>query len=111
MTIYEQMKEVMEGKDGKVFTSKDIKEELKNRFGTNVDSVLPSDFCYNRVNEGIDFKQTTRLFEYVNGKYKYLGENCKYSGMIYRKPTGSGNETVVGYWVNGKRTYPIRNSD
>jgi hypothetical protein len=111
MTIYEQIKEVVEGKVGQVFTSNDIKQELKNRFGRNPDSVIPSDFCYNRVNDGIRFEVNTRLFEYVDGKYKYLGENCKYTGMIYHKKKESMAETVVGYWVNGKRTYPLRTVD
>ena len=109
MTIYEQIKEVMKGKDGMVFTSKDIRDELKNRFGTNVRSVLPSDFCYNRLNKGIGFEENNRLFEYVEGKYKYLGENYPYTGKIYHKPYGSETETLVGYWVNGNRTYPLPN--
>lgn len=107
MTIYEQIKEVMKGKDDKVFTLGDIREAVKNRFGTNVGSVLPSDFCYNRVNKGIGFEEANRLFEYVKGKHKYLGEDYKYTGKIYCKRKGSTIDTLVGYWVNGKRTYPL----
>lgn len=81
MTIYEQIKKVMEGKNGTVVTSTFIKNELKKRYGANVGSVLPSDFCYNRTNDGIDFKEDDRLFEYVKrNEYKYLGEKYRTPG-------------------------------
>jgi hypothetical protein len=75
MTIYEQIKKVMEGRNGMVMTSEFIKAKVKEKFGVNVDSVIPSDFCYNRINNGIQFKKENRIFEYLGrNQYKYLGE-------------------------------------
>lgn len=107
MTIYEQIKEVMKGKDGEVVSSAFIKTEVNKRYGVDVSSVIPSDFCYNRVNDGIHFKKENRLFEYIDrNSYKYLGENYPYTGRVYHKPSGSKSETLVGYWVNGHLRYP-----
>lgn len=101
MTIYEQIKKVMEGKNGMEFTSEEIKSAVTSKFGANPTSVIPSDFCYNRTNNGINPREDNRLFEYLEtGLYKYLGENYPYTGKIFHKPQG-GEEKVVGEWNNG----------
>ena len=103
MTIYEQIKEVMKGKKGEIVSATFIKNELKNKYGANVSSVLPSDFCYNRANDGIDFRKGKWLFKYIGRNcYEYLGENDLYTGEIIQKPYRSKSEKVVGRWVNGK---------
>ncbi len=110
MTLYEQIKKVMEGKNGMVVTSSFVKSELERKYGININisSVLPSDFCYNRVNDGIDFRKDNRLFKY-NGRnaYEYLGEGFPYTGKIYHKPYKSKEEIVVGEWINGEMKYPV----
>lgn len=104
MSIFEQIKKVMEGKKKDEFiTSADLKSELKEKFEVNISSVLPSDYCYNRLNDGISFKKETRLFEYLGrDKYRYLGENYPFTGKIYHRPYKSKTDYVVGSWVNGK---------
>lgn len=65
--------------------------------GTNRTSVIPSDFCYNIVNAGINFQH--HLFEKrPEGKYKVLGEGYPYVGPI----TWKGEH--VGDWESGSRT-------
>lgn len=111
MTIYEQIKKVMEGRNGMVVTSGFIKGKVKDKFGVNINSVIPSDFCYNRVNDGMNFRKDNRLFEYVErNSYKYLGENYAYAGKIRHKPSRSKTENIVGSWVNGNLKYPTDKS-
>lgn len=110
MTTYEQIREVMHGQNGVVVTSAFLKAEVKRKFGTNINSIIPSDFCYNRVNSGIRFSKDNRLFEYLGrSAYKYLGEKYPYTGKIYHKPQGSKTDIVVGSWVSGNLKYPLSN--
>ena len=101
-TIYERIKEVLEGKIGSVVNSSQIKESLRLKYGLNERSVIFSDYCYNRINAGIKFDK--HIFEYIEkGKYRYLGENYSYTGLIYSKPLGHDKEIVMGEWKNGKK--------
>lgn len=74
--IFEQVKETMQQHPiGEILTTSQIKNEVNARFGANRSSVIPSDYCYNRVNKGIDFSRGHWLFIYAGrGKYKYVGE-------------------------------------
>lgn len=111
MTIYEQIRDAMQEKNGMIVTSGFIRAELKKKFGVNFASVIPSDFCYNRLNKGIHFKKDDRLFEYLGrNSYKCLGEKYPYTGKIYQKPQGSKTDIVVGSWVNGNLEYPFLKS-
>lgn len=103
MIICDQIQEVLNDKKGRIVTSKEIRKWLKNKYGTNPDSVLLSDFCYNRTNDGIRFNKETRLFEYIGkNQYLYLGVNSSYTGTIFHKPKGSKAEIVAGEWYNGE---------
>ncbi|MCO4850551.1 DUF7225 domain-containing protein [Bacillus vallismortis] len=103
MTIYEQMKDVMQNKINELVTPQEIKKTLQEKYGTNPDSVMLSDYCYNRYNKGVSFNK--HLFEYVNrSSYKYLGENSQYTGLIFRKSKGEDTEAIVGEWVNGVKS-------
>ena len=82
---------------GHIVSSKEIKKMLHERYEINEDSVIPSDYCYNRINDGIKLSWPT-LFEYVkDGEYRCLGENYPYNGDIYHK------KFVVGKCENGVR--------
>lgn len=108
MKIYDQIKEVLKNREGSIISTTELKEELKSKYGTNSGSVLPYDYCYNRVNNGIDFRQDNRLFRYiVRNTYEYLGERYPYTGKIYHKAQGSKNDKEVGEWLNGKMKYPL----
>ncbi|WLV24401.1 hypothetical protein QR721_12275 [Aciduricibacillus chroicocephali] len=99
-TIYNQLLELLKGKEGKLVHTVDVRQALQKRHGTNLGSLILSDFCYNRFNSGIAFQN--HLFEYVTrSTYKYLGENYPYSGFIFHKKKGAVDEEVVGEWRNG----------
>lgn len=101
-TIYEQLIEVLAGHEGKLVTSKEIKEQLHSLYNTNKSSVLLSDYCYNRYNDGIPF--TKHLFHYVDRNvYKYIGEHASYTGLIFQKKKGEDKEQIVGEWINGTK--------
>ncbi len=102
MTIYEQLLEVLKDKQGETFTPSEIKQLLMDRFNTNPGSIIVSDYCYNRFNNGIGF--TKHLFIYIDkSTYKYVGEHYLYTGFIYHRPKGVKVELVVGEWINGKK--------
>lgn len=100
MTIYDQIKNVLEGREGKRFAASRIKLFVSEKFGTNKTSVIPPDYCYNRINKGIAFNK--HLFIRLSpGEYRYVGENFPYTGWIYQKSRTDKNERVVGRWDNG----------
>ena len=77
-----------------------IVEMVTNLYGKM--EVIPSDYCYNRVNKDPASVEHPRLFEMVgNGVYVCLGEDYPYNKPMYTQPTGTKNEIVVGIWENG----------
>ncbi|RPK06493.1 hypothetical protein BSBH6_00116 [Bacillus subtilis] len=103
MSIYDQIKSVLHHKIYELVTPQEVKKTLQEKYGTNPDSVILSDYCYNRYNKGISFNK--HLFEYVNrSSYKYLGESSLYTGLIFRKSKGEDREVIVGEWVNGVKS-------
>ena len=107
MTIDEQMRTVVKeivseyGIRYKI-SLKEFYELLGARFGTNSGSVIPSDYCYNRTNKGIDFLKKPRLLNFLgDGIYECLGENYPFNGCVYTCEKGSTEEIEVGVWDNG----------
>ena len=107
MTINEQMRTVVEeiiaeyGLHYKI-SLKELYELLGARFGTNSGSVIPSDYCYNRTNKGIEFLKKPRLFAFLgDGLYECLGEGYSFNGSVYTCEKGSIEEIEVGVWENG----------
>ena len=102
MTIIEEFLKAFENFEiGTEITTSEIKRIVSSKFGRNPDSVIPTDFCYNRVNDGIDLKEHLKIFEYLErGKFKYLGKNYPYTGKIYHKPKGS-SEICIGEYKEG----------
>lgn len=103
MTIDEQMRTVVKeiiseyGPHHRV-SLKDLYELFGARFQTNSGSIIPSDYCYNRINKGIEFHKKPRLFIFLgDGLYECLGENYPYTGDV----KNASDETVVGSWENG----------
>lgn len=94
-------------KIGREFKTQEIIDLIKFKYKINTSSIIPSDYCYNRMNIGkynndqlLDFN----LFEYVKrGSYIYLGKNYSYNGVIKHKAKGSPSDVVVGKWVDGER--------
>lgn len=87
---------------GTVYSRQEAISKVVSKFGCNESSIIPSDYCYNRINNGIDFDNYLHIFEYTHDKkYKYLGVDYPYNGKIYHKPKGE-IELPVGEWVNGQ---------
>ena len=102
MNIYDQIKEVLKGREGETITATEIRDEVSRKFGTNKGSIIPSDYCYNRDNDGI--KHDKYIFEFLDSNtYKFLGENYPYTGKIWHKPVNA-KERVVGEWRNGVKS-------
>ena len=100
MGIYEQVIDVCKGNEKEIFSTSEIINLVEKRYARNTGSIIPSDYCYNRINMGIDFKK--HIFIYVDQeKFKFVGENYPYSGKIFFKPKG-GVKRTVGEWNNGK---------
>ena len=95
LTIEAKVLSTFEGKEGERFTRSEIIEMVVKKFpGTNKSSVIPSDYCYNKINNGINFK--FHVFEWVTrGVYKYLGRRYKFNGLVLWK----GEE--YGIWNDG----------
>ena len=86
------------GVGNRIVTTEELYVLLNEKYGVTKGSVIPSDYCYNRVNDGIDPNKKPMLFEYVDrGQYLCLGENCPYNGEIYHK------DQVVGICKDGVR--------
>ena len=67
----------------------------------NYDSILPQDYCYNRMNDGIVFIDHIHLLEYLGrNRYRLLGDSYPYTGDIMHKPKRCP-EVVVGKWEQG----------
>lgn len=89
---------------GHTITASEIRRLMKERYGINPDSVIPSDYCYNRVNKGINIKTKPTLFEYSEkDKYKCLGRFYNYNGDIYWRPQDETQDKKVGVCENGIR--------
>lgn len=91
---------------GYVATKAELRDFIQKRYKVASGSIIPSDYCYNRINDGIALTKPT-LFEYLErGQYRCLGENYPYNGNIYHK------EQVIGSCVNGvrERIYGISDS-
>ena len=100
MTIYEQIVDTLEPLNQDTFTTSEIKKLVYEEHGTNRGSVVPSDYCYNRTNVGVEFNQ--HLFIYLSrGKYRYVGENHNFEGLVYQRPSGDTVDSVAGEWKNG----------
>lgn len=107
MTINEQMRTVVNeiiaeyGLHYKI-SLKELYELLSARFGTNSGSVIPSDYCYNRTNKGIEFLKKPRLFYFLgDGMYECLGEKYPFNGSVCTCEKGATEDIEVGVWENG----------
>ena len=85
-----------------VMTRQELYNLISPNHALNYDSVLPQDYCYNRMNDGIAFKDHVHLFEYLGrNRYRLLGDRYPYTGEIIHKPKQSP-EVIVGKWEQGK---------
>ena len=103
MTIREKVKSTLKDHIGKTLSRSEIIDLVIKKYpDTKRNGVLPSDYCYNRYNEGILF--VDHILEYCGwDDYKVLGENYCYNGDIFWRKKGEDKDTIVGKWVNGEK--------
>lgn len=102
MLIYEQLLSIFEEDTDRIYRTGEIRSELEHRFGTNRDSVIPSDYCYNRWNHGVN-TQTPILVWLGKGRYRFIGPDQPYIGPILGRPRGTSADQVVGECIDGIR--------
>ena len=92
-----------------VITRNELQSIMWQRFNVAPGSVIPSDYCYNRLNNGITLKKPT-LFKFLGGgKYLCLGEGYCYNGPIFHRQRGASVDDIVGQCIDGERIpdYPF----
>ncbi|SLM30421.1 conserved hypothetical protein [Desulfamplus magnetovallimortis] len=101
MTIFDKVDEILKIQNKSIFSTSEIKDLCHDHYGINKNSVIPSDYCYNRTNHGIANDKNILIFLGA-GEYKYVGRDHQYSGWVYHKEKGETKEKIVGEWKNGK---------
>ena len=83
-----------------LITAADIQREIVSIGPYKKDSILPADYCYNRINKA-PYSFRFPVFKWVErGRFRYLGPYDNYTGPIYWKPRGEP-ERKVGEWKSG----------
>ncbi len=83
-------------------------EAKKNNLSYSKDSILPSDYCYNRCNAGIIYDTIPHLFLLSDEDlYEYVGNNYKYDGDIINVNSENREERIVGKCTDGKPVFSI----
>ncbi len=78
----------------------DIEREVEFLGGYTRGGVLPTDYCYNRINKAPS-SFCYHVFEWVErGRFKYLEPHYDYTGPILWKPRRAP-EKKAGEWVSG----------
>jgi len=101
MNIVKIIEEIFSEKIGISFTRSELVNLVHEKSGVNKSSIIPSDYCYNRRNKGINFPENC-LFERIDkGLYVYLGRNYEYSGLVYFRERGMAEDGTAGEWKSG----------
>ena len=70
-----------------IITTNKFKTDLSKINNRSEGSYIPSDYCYNRTNEGINYDKQPHYFLYIKrGIYQYVGKNYNYIGVVERNP-------------------------
>jgi hypothetical protein len=87
-TILEEVEEYVSLlREGEVITTKQFKKNLSISNNRSEGSYIPSDYCYNRTNKGINYETQPHYFLYVKrGLYKYVGKDYQFNGIIVHEP-------------------------
>lgn len=87
---------------GHIVSTQEVKAALNAKHGTKMGSSIPSDYCYNRINNGVQLSNSP-FFEFVKrGQSRCYGVGYPFNGLLYHKPKGR-SEYVVGKCINGIR--------
>jgi hypothetical protein len=85
----------------------ELVKQVADECGCSKGSVLPSDHCYNRTNNGIRLENTPMFIHVGNeksGLYQFVGVDHAYTGPLYHYPQDD-TPRQVGEWVAGHLTY------
>lgn len=64
-----------------------FKTQLSKKYGRQKSCYIPSDYCHNRTNYGINYDTQPHYFLYIKrGLYQYVGKDYSYTGEIEHKP-------------------------
>ncbi|MBK8070450.1 MAG: hypothetical protein IPK27_23400 [Rhodanobacteraceae bacterium] len=89
---------------GQPLRGAELAEMVSAECGCPRHSVIVSDHCYNRTNDGIP-SNNDPMFEHVgaerSGLYLFPGRGANYNGPQWHYPKG-GVPRVVGHWIKGK---------
>jgi len=88
MSIKSEIKEFVSSLnfDDEISTN-EFKTKLSKQYGRPKSCYIPSDYCYNRTNYGINYDTQPHYFIYKKrGLYQYVGNNYSFSGEIEHKP-------------------------
>lgn len=98
-TIAEAIELVCEPHLGEVLPRSFITQAVVELMDCPPDSVMPSDYCFNRTNAGIASQKP--MFVMVDrASYRYVGRGARYTGVCIRYPK-VGTPIVAGEWVEG----------
>jgi len=88
MKVKEEIEEFLKTMPiGYEFSSAWLKKELSRQYNRSAGSFIPSDYCYNRKNNGINYDKQPHYFLHIgHGKYKYVGKDYEYQGIVEHKP-------------------------
>ena len=104
MITRDKVLSVFQNRVGGEFIREEIIDLVVNDYqSTKRNAVIPTDYCYNRVNKD-KASFILHLFEYLgDARFRCLGQNYPYSGPIYWKRKGTtGNGEKVGKWKQGQ---------
>ncbi len=80
-----------------------FRENLSKIYNRPKDCYIPTDYCYDRFNDGINFESLPKFFIYLKrGQVRYVGRNYIYTGPVYHKRKGNKTEIEIGCCANGK---------
>ncbi|AQM66575.1 hypothetical protein Vca1114GL_00052 [Vibrio campbellii] len=100
MNINDKVELVLSQQSKTVFTTKEIKDLCVSNYNINRNSVIPSDYCYNRTNNGTS--NINKFLIYMGfSEYRYVGKSHDYNGLVYHRPKGTSHDQIVGEWSNG----------
>lgn len=68
--LYEATKGITAGSSERILSYSDIKGIFKEKYHVNM-QILPSDYCYNKINKGPDY-ESKFLLSLERGKYKFV---------------------------------------
>ena len=98
--VYEVGKNLQQQLGEELLLTEDLQQGIERLGGYTRGAILPTDYCYNRMNKA-PFSFRFPVLEWVGrGKFRYLGPNYNYTGPIYWKPRGEA-ERQVGEWKSG----------